>query len=96
MKHPNIVNLLGLCMDPFCMLLEFCGLGCLYDYIHNEKKVMNWPVVVKIADDIAKGMNFMHTYDPPLIHRDLKSPNILVRIHIACLSKAILLTKSAR
>ena len=40
---------------------------------------MNWAVVLKLAMDIAQGMRFMHNFQPPLIHRDLKSPNVLVR-----------------
>jgi serine/threonine protein kinase len=32
----------------------------------------------KVAVDIAEGMAFLHSLNPPLLHRDLKSPNILV------------------
>lgn len=67
-------------MEPFCMLLEFCSLGCLYDYIHDKERPMNWAVVLKLAKDIAEGMRFMHNFQPALIHRDLKSPNVLVPI----------------
>jgi sterile alpha motif and leucine zipper-containing kinase AZK len=34
-----------------------------------------------MALDAAKGMNYLHTSDPPVIHRDLKSPNLLVDKH---------------
>ena len=78
MQHKNIVALKGLCMDPFCMLLELLPLGSLYDYIHDEEKALNWANVLKLALDISRGMRFMHNSNPPLIHRDLKSPNILV------------------
>jgi len=40
--------------------------------------VVNWAVVLKLAMDIAQGMRFMHNFEPPLIHRDLKSPNVLL------------------
>eukprot|EP01087_Luapelamoeba_hula_P024976 TRINITY_DN9696_c0_g1_i1.p1 TRINITY_DN9696_c0_g1~~TRINITY_DN9696_c0_g1_i1.p1 ORF type:complete len:1325 (+),score=299.28 TRINITY_DN9696_c0_g1_i1:269-4243(+) len=80
MQHPNIVALKGLCMAPFCMLLEFCSKGSLYDYIHETTNPLNWAIIFKLAEDIAKGMNFMHTFTPPLIHRDLKSPNILLAV----------------
>jgi serine/threonine protein kinase len=40
---------------------------------------MNWAVILKLATDIAQGMRFMHNFQPALIHRDLKSPNVLVR-----------------
>lgn len=35
---------------------------------------MNWPLRVKIARDIAMGMEFLHCSTPPVVHRDLKSP----------------------
>jgi serine/threonine protein kinase len=41
---------------------------------------MNWAVVLKLAMDMAQGMRFMHNFQPALIHRDLKSPNVLVRL----------------
>lgn len=36
---------------------------------------------LNMALDAAKGMNYLHTSDPPVIHRDLKSPNLLVDKH---------------
>jgi len=39
MVHPNIMAVKGLCMNPFCMLLEFCSLGSLYDYLHNKVRL---------------------------------------------------------
>jgi len=80
MVHPNIMAVKGLCMNPFCMLLEFCSLGSLYDYLHNKDKPVNWAVILKLAMDMAQGMQFMHNFQPPLIHRDLKSPNVLLNI----------------
>jgi serine/threonine protein kinase len=45
-----------------------------------QEKEMNWAVVLKLAMDMAQGMRFMHNFQPALIHRDLKSPNVLVRL----------------
>ncbi len=42
---------------------------------------MDWRVRLSMALDAAKGMNYLHTSDPPVIHRDLKSPNLLVDKH---------------
>jgi len=40
---------------------------------------MSWKSRVQIAADIAEGMAFLHSRKPPLIHRDLKSQNVLLR-----------------
>ncbi len=40
-----------------------------------------WICRLNMALDAAKGMNYLHTSDPPVIHRDLKSPNLLVDKH---------------
>lgn len=36
------------------------------------------PLLLQLARDIAKGMHFLHSMDPPLIHRDLKVPGMLM------------------
>lgn len=38
-----------------------------------------WTTCLHICLSIAKGVAYLHSFDPPIIHRDLKSPNILVR-----------------
>lgn len=44
----------------------------------GELPDIGWPLRLKIALDIALGMNYLHSATPPFIHRDLKSPNILL------------------
>ena len=46
--------------------------------INGELPDIGWPLRLKIALDIALGMNYLHSATPPFIHRDLKSPNILL------------------
>ena len=42
---------------------------------------LDWPKRLNMAMDAAKGMLHLHLCDPPIIHRDLKSPNLLVDKH---------------
>ena len=36
MRHKNVVQLLGVCTQPLCMILEFCSEGDLYSWIHRH------------------------------------------------------------
>lgn len=38
-----------------------------------------WSLRWRIALDIAKGLSHLHSFQPPIVHRDLRSPNIFVR-----------------
>ncbi|KAF2069141.1 hypothetical protein CYY_009538 [Polysphondylium violaceum] len=81
LKHPNVVNLLGFTIQPFTMVMEYIECGDLHKFLHNpigDVLNNNWPLILKLALDIAKGMDFLHSVTPPLLHRDLKSPNILL------------------
>jgi len=48
------------------------------DVLQNQAIEISWVERVDIAKQAAKGMNYLHTFNPPIIHRDLKSLNILV------------------
>ncbi len=82
LEHPNLVMLKGMCLDSkthdMLMITEYVPLGDLYHYIHNPANHMSWAFKLRIATDIALGMDFLHNAIPPIIHNDLKSPNILI------------------
>ena len=79
LRHPNIVQFLGACLNPdyFCLLTEYMEKGSLFHVLQKEP---NLPISlrIQIATDIAKGMVYLHTRNPPIVHRDIKSLNILV------------------
>ncbi|MDP2439088.1 MAG: protein kinase [archaeon] len=77
LRHEYVVALKGVVLDPFCLALEFMGLGNLFDMIHDGGIIMDWPMRVELAAHISKGMSFIHSLE--MIHRDLKSPNILLK-----------------
>jgi guanylate cyclase len=52
--------------------------GSLYDIIHNESIFMDGEMMLHILRDISQGVRFLHGADPPVIHGDLTSCNILV------------------
>lgn len=68
LKHPCVVGLVGLCLNPLCIVTEFVPNGDLFEYIHS-KKPLDLPLVLKIAFDVASAMAFMHGSTPPQLHR---------------------------
>eukprot|EP01104_Vermistella_antarctica_P011534 TRINITY_DN3225_c0_g1_i1.p1 TRINITY_DN3225_c0_g1~~TRINITY_DN3225_c0_g1_i1.p1 ORF type:complete len:2234 (+),score=480.91 TRINITY_DN3225_c0_g1_i1:263-6964(+) len=78
LQHQNIVPLTGFSMDPYSIVTEFLPHGNVFEYIHDEKNELGPRFMMRLATDIAKGCAFMHGMTPPVIHRDLKTPNVLV------------------
>ncbi|KAF5776018.1 putative protein kinase RLK-Pelle-CR4L family [Helianthus annuus] len=84
-KHPNIVSLLGYSSEASEMILvyEYAFKGSLGDYLGNDVKNVNltWGQRMQICLDIARGIDYIHTNTegkPRIIHRDIKSDNILL------------------
>ena len=82
-KHHNIIKFYGLCKTPLCILTDFAACGNLFDFLHTKTielklQAEQIKLKLKIAYDVAAGMNFLHNRIPAIIHGDLKSPNILL------------------
>lgn len=78
LRHPNVLQVLGVCTDPPCIIMEYMPRGSLFQLIHNQNVSLDWPIVRKLAIEICRGMAYLHGCNPPLIHRDLKPHNLLV------------------
>lgn len=81
LRHPNILLYLGanITGPNFFLVTEFCDLGNLFDFLHNNpRSELAETDRIRIALEIAKGVNYLHSFDPPILHRDLKSLNILL------------------
>lgn len=80
-KHPHLVEFLGIVMNagPLRVVTEYCTGGSLFDLLHNEEETdLNWKQQLKMCSDIAQAMNYLHSFRPQIIHRDLKSLNLLL------------------
>lgn len=83
-RHPRVVNFLGVCLDPPSVVTEFCSRGSLYDVIQQARQspsiaeTLNWCMRLRMMLDAARGMLYLHSGQPPIIHLDLKSLNMLV------------------
>lgn len=80
-KHPNLVDLIGVCeQKDFQVVTEFMAGGDLFELLHGEEPVdLSWMQRMKLATDVAAGMQYLHGMDPPIVHRDLKSLNLLLK-----------------
>ncbi|KAJ9696781.1 hypothetical protein PVL29_008811 [Vitis rotundifolia] len=89
LKHDNFVELIGYCVDGGSRVLayEFASNGSLHDILHGRKgvkgaqpgPVLSWAQRVKIAVGAARGLDYLHEKaSPHIIHRDIKSSNVLL------------------
>lgn len=83
-NHGNLVKLEGFCIDPEdanCYLVyEYVENGSLSSWLHDVKKdKLSWKTRLRIAIDVANGLQYVHEHTRPrVVHKDIKSSNILL------------------
>lgn len=82
-KHENLVPLDGYSCDgpEWCLVYAFMPNGSLQDCLacSNGREPLDWRTRVRIGEGSARGIVYLHTFqDVPLVHRDIKSANILL------------------
>ncbi|KAG6783632.1 hypothetical protein POTOM_009293 [Populus tomentosa] len=77
-RHKNVVQFIGSCTRPpsLCIVTEFMSGGSMYDFLHKQKESLNLQSLLRVAIDVSKGMHCLNQNH--IIHRDLKSANILM------------------
>lgn len=79
--HPRLVNLIGFAVDPNqrkLIVVEYMPNGSLYDLLHGSRKPPGWVKRTRFALQVAWAVHFLHSSQPPIIHRDIKSSNVLI------------------
>ncbi|XP_072392896.1 uncharacterized protein [Diabrotica undecimpunctata] len=80
-KHDNLLSLLGYSCDgsTYCLLYDYISGGPLKDRLQNSSNILSWKQRLNIAMGTSKAIAYLHTAFPtPLLHRDIKSANILL------------------
>eukprot|EP00258_Populus_trichocarpa_P041589 XP_024457608.1 receptor-like serine/threonine-protein kinase At3g01300 [Populus trichocarpa] len=86
LKHKHITPRIGICVedDHLILVYDFLSKGSLEERLqgNSRKSVLPWKVRFKMAIEIAETLNHLHNERPqPVIHRDIKSSNILLSNH---------------
>ncbi|XP_044318202.1 probable serine/threonine-protein kinase PIX13 [Triticum aestivum] len=87
MSHPNLVRLLGYCLEERELLLvyEFMANGSLENHLFRREggsvHPISWALRLRIAIGAARGLAFLHSSDKHVIYQDFKSSNILLDTH---------------
>eukprot|EP01136_Pigoraptor_vietnamica_P016979 Opistho-1_new@61516 len=79
LRHPNVILYMGCCESPcYAIVQEFMSGGDLDSALDKHP---NWSLAMRIRmlTDAAKGLQYLH--DIPMLHCDLKSPNLLLDAH---------------
>ena len=80
LQHPNIVQFMGLCVFndvPYPLLVT----EAVYDDFHTilvKHSNLPFPLILYILHDVVKGLDYLHTWQSPIIHRSLTGRNILI------------------
>lgn len=81
LRHPCITTLIGAVfersLEPI-LVMELMEWGSLYDLLRNDTLVIDPETVLGILLDVISGIQFLHSAKPVILHKDLKSTNVLV------------------
>jgi len=79
-RSPHVVYFFGICVKPkLCMVMEMCSRGSLYHVLkEGPPEDISWELAFHLAIQAVTGVNVLHNSSPQILHRDLKSLNLLV------------------
>ncbi|KAD2805120.1 hypothetical protein E3N88_38497 [Mikania micrantha] len=83
LNHPNLVKLIGYCLedDHRMLVYEFMPRGSLENHLFRRSSYiqpLSWNLRIKVALGAAKGLAYLHSPEAKVIYRDFKSSNILI------------------
>ncbi|KAI9920927.1 hypothetical protein PsorP6_000612 [Peronosclerospora sorghi] len=89
LRHPNIVQFIGASWDNasnLCIVMEYLENGDMHRVLHSRLgRNFTWAdPLLKMAVDVVQGMLYLHSQERPVVHRDLKSVNILCSATFGC------------
>jgi len=78
-ESSHVVKFYGGCLQPkICLVMEYCSNGSLYHLLQRKEFSFEWSLFFRLNIETVQGVLALHTMSPPIVHRDLKSLNLLV------------------
>ncbi|GJP82997.1 hypothetical protein CLOP_g13214, partial [Closterium sp. NIES-67] len=79
LRHPNLLSLIGYCDEGSeqILILEHMPYGSLASWL-RQPPTLSFDQRVKIAADVARAVEFLHSQPKPIVHRDIKTETILL------------------
>ncbi|KAL5229360.1 hypothetical protein ABZP36_017625 [Zizania latifolia] len=84
LRHPNLVMFYGCTSShsrELLLVYEFVPNGTVADHLHGHRapeRALSWPLRLNIAVESAAALTYLHAIEPPIVHRDVKTTNILL------------------
>ncbi|KAM6972999.1 ankyrin repeat and protein kinase domain-containing protein 1 [Aplochiton taeniatus] len=79
-RFKYIASVYGVCAKPAAVVMEYMSNGSLNNLLASH--ALMWPKKFQMIHEIATGMNFLHSMEPPLLHLNLKTSNVLLDDHL--------------
>lgn len=79
-RFQYIVSVYGPCGGPTALVMEYMSNGSLNNLLSSH--TLMWPKKFQMIHEACMGMNFLHSMQPPLLHLNLKTSNILLDDHL--------------
>lgn len=79
-RHKNLVQFFGAVFEqqPYLMITELMSGGTVFRLLYSDGPRLNWKQRLRMCSDVANAMDYLHQFRPQIIHRDLKSMNVLL------------------
>ncbi|OAY33909.1 lysM domain receptor-like kinase 4 [Manihot esculenta] len=99
-NHFNLISLYAACehQGVYYLMYEFMENGSLRDWLCKRSclEVQSWNRRIQIAMDVANGLHYLHNFtDPPYVHKDISSSNVLLSRHFRAKIANFSLARSA-
>lgn len=75
-----MVKFYGATLEPkLAVVMEICERGSMFHRLQDKTTPLDWELALRWMYEIARGIATLHAWDPVIVHRDLKTLNLLVR-----------------